>query len=133
MISIKIYKLLIYLEHPVHSILIKEFKIPSSPKCLVLAYIFPIAIGWITWVELLGDKSINPLNFLMNLFKALALASFLRYIKRILGWVCKMIKTSIQKKTFSKPCSPQPIKGLLPVLNLASWIILKSLKSSLKS
>ena len=67
----------------------KKTKFKTAQKYLILLFFFPIAISWIAWVELLADESIKQIDFLMNLFKALTLSSFLKYVETLLGWIEK--------------------------------------------
>lgn len=65
----------------------RNLKYPEAQQKLILIFLMPLCIGWAAWVELLKESPARSLEFLMNLFKAICIASFMLYIERILGWV----------------------------------------------
>ena len=60
---------------------------PSAQKYLICIFLMPIFIGWSAWIELLREEKAKSVDFTINVFKSLCLASFMMYIDKMLGWV----------------------------------------------
>lgn len=64
-----------------------NFFYPSAQRFLMIIFTMPIFIGWTTWTELLLEKEGRGVEYLINLFKSLCLASFMIYVERMLGCI----------------------------------------------
>ena len=64
-----------------------NLKYLAVKRLVIILFLMPIFIGWVAWSELLLGKRERSMEFLINLFKAICVASFMLYIERMLGWV----------------------------------------------
>ena len=65
----------------------RNLKYHSAQNMLISIFLMPVLIGWSAWTELILERQARSLEFLMNLFKAICIASFMVYLEKMLGWV----------------------------------------------
>ena len=65
----------------------RNLKYRPAQSMLMLIFLMPVLIGWSAWIALYNQRDGKFLDFVMNLFKAICIGSFMLYVERMLGWV----------------------------------------------
>jgi hypothetical protein len=66
-----------------------NYRYPAAQGFLFIIYSLPSFIGWCAWEEILNHDRSRGLEFLMSIFKAFVLVSFLAYSYTMLGITTK--------------------------------------------
>ena len=59
---------------------------PRAERTLCVLFFLPVLIGWTSWVHVATKEKDPVIEKLVNIYKAIALFSFMHYINSMLGW-----------------------------------------------
>lgn len=66
---------------------IKSYKYPQAQGFCIVLFAMPILMGWTSWVNLMSTSRVKFLEFMINLYKSVAIVCFIYYVDRLIGWV----------------------------------------------
>ena len=65
---------------------LRDGSYPRAQRALCVLFLMPVIIGWISWEHVYRKEKDLLLEKVLNMYKALALFSFIYYMNSIVGW-----------------------------------------------